>query len=347
MTVYEPREDSELLGDVVKRFARGRALDVGTGSGYLARIAHESGCVVTAFDMNLAAVRALKTAPFRVLHTNSMQLIRGRFDTIICNPPYLPNDKEVFDPALHGGVKGYEYTLQVIADAAHKLRPDGQLLLLISTLTKPVVVEAELRRLGYAFTIVAREKLFMEELLVYRATLVLGRPAELLGEGWRSLVYAVSKTIAVKVMTPERAHKEGVLLRAANKVGVGPKLLKVTGGHVWMRRVYGERFDEFFRRERDMRVAKRVLAQCRALDKAGITKRELQRPAQNILVTRSRSVVFIDFERSVFSPTPNNVIQFAGFLANVLSLDVQRVAREYKRNSSEQNCRALLRALGL
>jgi release factor glutamine methyltransferase len=342
--IYEPREDSELLGRVVQTHARGRTCDIGTGSGYLARIAHERGCTVTAFDINKRAVDALQSEPFRVVHASSITALRGRFNTVICNPPYLPNDPEGTDPALHGGKKGYEYIVRVLKEVSSKLAPGGQFLFLISTLTKPLVVEKALRDNGYEFTIAAREKLFMEELFVYRATLILDRAATLLGEGWRSRVYAVSPTVAVKVTAPARAHKESVLLRAANKVGVGVRLLRVKGGAVWLRRVHGERFDEYVRRTKDVRVARAALAQCYKLDCAGIRKHELNRPAQNILVTETKRVVFIDFERSIFAPKPGNVLQLASFLANVFGVDVRAACQAYKANPTKKNYLTIVRA---
>lgn len=345
--IYEPREDSELLGTVVHQYAKGRFCDVGTGSGYLARIAHEQGCTVTAFDVNKQAVQALRKEPFRVVHANSIRALRGRFDTIACNPPYLPNDPEGTDPALHGGKKGYEYIVRVINDVAHKLAPNGQFLFLISTLTKPSVVEQALKENGYAYTIVAQEKLFMEELFVYKATLLLGRPATLLGEGWRSAVYAVNKTTAVKVTSNARAHKEAVLLRAANKAGVGVKLLQVNEHTLWLRRVYGERFDEYYRRTKDKRAARAALRQCYLLDCAGIRKHELNRPGNNVLVTATKRVVLIDFERSVFAPKPGNVLQFSSFLSNVLGVNIQDVAKQYKERPTKENYGRIARALGL
>ena len=37
--VYEPREDSLMLADYIKNYAKGSVLDVGTGSGILAHTA--------------------------------------------------------------------------------------------------------------------------------------------------------------------------------------------------------------------------------------------------------------------------------------------------------------------
>ncbi len=348
MDIYEPREDSELLAEVVAKYAKGKAVDIGTGSGILAQTAHDIGCTVTALEQNLAAVMRLRGAPYKVVLGNSILKLRGKFDTVVCNPPYLPNDEGECDPALHGGLKGYEYIVKVIRDVAQRLSPDGQFLFLISTLTKPKVVEAALLQQGYEWTIVAREKLFMEELIVYRATFILGEPAERIGVGWRSTVYAIdSGRVAVKVSTPTRAHKEGVLLRAANKVGVGPKLIKVKDDRVWMKRIYGERLDEWFAKHKDLRVLSNVLEQCYLLDQAGIRKSELNRPGTNVLVSEQKIVVLLDFERSIFSPKASNVAQFASWISARLDINVQAQARAYVKNPSRSNYVVLSMALGL
>ena len=56
--MYEPAEDSYLLGRVVKKHARGRVLDMGTGSGYQAKIAAAKRNVerVLAVDLNPDAI---------------------------------------------------------------------------------------------------------------------------------------------------------------------------------------------------------------------------------------------------------------------------------------------------
>jgi release factor glutamine methyltransferase len=353
--IYEPAEDSELLASVVETHACGTALDVGTGSGYLAKVAYSVKCTVTAIDANALVIKRLRAekVPFRVVLSDGFSNVRGTFDTIICNPPYLPNDDELFDPALHGGPKGYEYIVRIIADAAKHIAPNGQFLFLISTLTKPAVVEDALKRNGYVWTIVAREKLFMEELFVYRATLALDRPAVLLGEGWRSAVYGIDARTAVKITTAVRARKEAQILRAVNKQGIGPTVLRVDDGHLVMRRVTGTPFDETFARSSlalKKKLARALLAQLFKLDTLGIKKHELTRPGANVLVTTSGRVVLLDFERATYSKRPNNVPQFCAYLEKVLHAEVATVraaCAAYTRAPAAVTYRAVLTSLVL
>ena len=59
--IYEPREDSYLLAQQVKKFAKGKVLDIGTGSGIQAETATKNGADVLAVDIDKECVNnALK-----------------------------------------------------------------------------------------------------------------------------------------------------------------------------------------------------------------------------------------------------------------------------------------------
>lgn len=341
--VYEAAEDSELLGVAVAKYASGRTLDLGTGSGYLADIAAEKGCLVLAVDVNKEAVQALQAKPYDVKQSNLFAHVRGKFDTIVCNPPYLPDDEET-DLALHGGPKGYEYIVRVLAEAKHYLSPNGQFLFLISTLTKPAVVEKALLENAYVWRIVGREKLFMEELMVYRATLAVGVAAQLAGVGKRSIVYKVGNK-AVKVSTKERAAKEASVLRTVNKKAIGPKVYKVVEDQLWMQYIVGERFDEYVLRTHDAKVVRTLFRQARVLDKLMLNKQEFTRPTKNVLVTKEQKVVLLDFERALYTKRPANVAQLGAWAERVLHIQLRDAVRAYSQKPSERSFKVLLELL--
>jgi release factor glutamine methyltransferase len=182
-SVYEPREDSDLLARYVRMMARGNVLDMGTGSGVQAFAAIENSHVkeVIAVDINPLAVdhvrkridvlrhenpRARKIV---VLQSDMFKSLQGqKFDTIICNPPYLPDEEKDSDPALYGGPQGYEWTARFIYEAQDYLAPNGQILLLFSSLTNRDRIDLELKMHGYRFEELGQLAEFFERLYVYR-----------------------------------------------------------------------------------------------------------------------------------------------------------------------------------
>ncbi|MBI5390433.1 methyltransferase [Candidatus Woesearchaeota archaeon] len=163
--LYEPAEDSFLLRDHLKPYAKGRVLDMGTGSGILAQEAAQYADNVIAADINPEA-RGVATQNITFIETNLFQNIKGTFDLIIFNPPYLPNVKSHCDPALDGGKQGYEVIARFLQDAGKFLKHRGHILLLFSSYSKPRKVKLLMQE-HYTFQLIATQKLFFEELYVY------------------------------------------------------------------------------------------------------------------------------------------------------------------------------------
>mgnify|MGYP001567581018 FL=1 len=58
--LYEPQEDTFLLQEQVKKYAKGKVLDLGTGTGILAKTALEKTKDVLAADINNEAINQCK-----------------------------------------------------------------------------------------------------------------------------------------------------------------------------------------------------------------------------------------------------------------------------------------------
>ena len=179
MDIYEPAEDSYLLQRAVKERAWGRVLDMGTGSGIeaLGAITRPAVREVVAVDINPDAVARLqekvcekKLRKIKVLRSDLFEQVEGSFNTIIFNPPYLPQDKGIEDTTLYGGKKGWELVGRFLKDVARYLFPDGEVLLLFSSLTKKDKIEALIARQLLLWKELAREKVAFEELYVYSLT---------------------------------------------------------------------------------------------------------------------------------------------------------------------------------
>ncbi len=147
-TVYPPGEDTWLLEETAAREARGRTLEIGTGSGRVAVAAALSGAGVVATDLNPAALRAARALAAQ--RGTRLELVRtdlaaglGRFDVILANPPYLPTRPGERDPdpyvelALDGGPDGSEVWARIVTTAPDHLAPGGALYLIESSRMDP------------------------------------------------------------------------------------------------------------------------------------------------------------------------------------------------------------------
>jgi len=176
-TVYQPAADSCLLAEAVLDRGVGSddlVLDVGTGSGYVAaRLSEETGARVVGSDITPDACRQASEAGVPVVRADLCgPFCGGRFDTVVCNPPYLPTppDRAWDDPmerALSGGEDGRAVVDPFLADVGRVLAPGGRVYLLVSTLTDPDEVRQTARAAGLAPDVVATESHPYERLLVF------------------------------------------------------------------------------------------------------------------------------------------------------------------------------------
>ena len=176
--IYEPAEDSLLLKEQIRQYAKGKklVLDMGTGTGVQAAEAAEYAQKVIAVDVNPEAVEYCKklikkdNLEFRQSDLFSAIQKDEKFDLIIFNPPYLPLDKDEPEDsqlATTGGKKGYEVIERFISKAKDYMAEDGEILLLFSSLTKTDDVNRILSENGFTFDEIARQKLFFEDIIVY------------------------------------------------------------------------------------------------------------------------------------------------------------------------------------
>lgn len=167
--IYEPREDSDLLKKWVKKLVTGKVLDMGTGSGVQARAALEKTSDVLAADINPECVEHAKKQGIKVILSNLFENISDKFDWIIFNPPYLPEDLDEPEDsklATTGGVEGNEIIIEFLKQAKYHLNENGKILIVISSLTG----EPQELFIDYSWKVLETEKLFFEELTVFELT---------------------------------------------------------------------------------------------------------------------------------------------------------------------------------
>lgn len=165
--VYEPAEDSWLMSRHIPNF-EGNVLEVGSGTGIISIHLARRGHQVTAVDLNPKAVQATKfnaknnKVNIEVLEGNLFSSVQNRrFDTIVCNPPYLPPTEDYDDPelalAVEGGPSGSEFTINLLTQAKDYLNSNGSIYLILSSRMKEFKVD-------WKRNIIKQEKFFFERL---------------------------------------------------------------------------------------------------------------------------------------------------------------------------------------
>jgi len=173
-SIYEPREDSFLLVKHVKTEAFGRVLDMGTGTGIQAEEAAKNINVieVTAADINPEAInyckKKIKNKKTRFIISDLFSNLKNEiFDTIIFNPPYLPEHQKVKDIALDGGKKGHELIERFFNEVSSHLSEKGVILILFSSITGKDKVNEIIIKNRFHYTELNSLNLDFEKLYMY------------------------------------------------------------------------------------------------------------------------------------------------------------------------------------
>jgi release factor glutamine methyltransferase len=175
-TVYQPAEDSDLLARTArKRVDEGDcALDVGTGSGYVAAELADAGAAAVGVDLSPLACRQAADNDVPVVRGDLVAPFRDdSFDLVAFNPPYLPTPEAAewddwMEHALSGGEDGRRLVDPFLASVGRVLAPGGEALLLVSSLTDPGAVRGHAREHGLTSETIASEKHPYERLVILR-----------------------------------------------------------------------------------------------------------------------------------------------------------------------------------
>jgi release factor glutamine methyltransferase len=378
---YEPAEDTFLLLEQVKKYAHGKVLEIGTGSGILAIEAARHPCSVLAVDISTCALkvaqqnaRSQKLRNIRFRESDLFRNVSGKFNAIIFNPPYLPQDEGIEDKAIYGGKQGYEVIERFLKEANTHLEEDGIILLLFSSLTKEKIVDRLIEDNLLESQLLSSQRLFFEELYVYliRKTSLLKtldkrvRNLHLLAKGHRGYVYTgtfKSRKVAIKIRNPEstapaRIRIEAGFLKILNKNNIGPRLYLGDDEFLIMEYIEGRLILDYLgssRKSRIISLLRKIFLQLHTLDTLGINKEEMHHPVKHILIRNHRPVL-IDFERSRYSEKAHNITQFSQFLsgAHVMEIlgkkgihikkqEMMAAARGYSRDCSKENLEKIIR----
>lgn len=379
MDIYEPAEDSYLLQKFVKKYAYGRVLDVGTGSGIQSLTALKNSKVkkVVAIDINKDAVNELnkKIKEKNLLNITAFKSdlfdkVNGKFDVIIFNPPYLPQDKGIIDLSIYGGKKGWELSQKFFHNVSKYLSSHGSILFLFSSLTNQHKINKIISNNLLQFEEIGTQKISFEQLYVYK--IVKSRLLQTLekrkissinyfAQGKRGVIYQGilnGKTVvAIKIKRENSAAERRILneikfLKKLNTKFIGPKLLLygksgkndylvcqfITGYFIldWIKKNNSNKIK---------RVITKVLEQCYVMDTMCINKREMHHPLKHIIIDKYDNPFLIDFERSRMVKKLHNVTQFIEFICRIqcnlkgkgIKIDVKafrEAAQKYKQGNA-------------
>ncbi len=172
--IYMPAEDSYALNEVLKKEIPKllkknpniKFLEIGAGSGIHLLTAEKLGIKkenIFSSDIDEKSVTHCNLLGYNCLKSNLFENIKGKYDLIIFNPPYLPEESYDKQQDTSGGKKGDEIIISFLKNAKNYLNNKGKILLLTSSLTPKI----SFKKLGYNFKKISSEKLFYEQLFIW------------------------------------------------------------------------------------------------------------------------------------------------------------------------------------
>jgi len=149
-----------------------------------------------------------------------------------------------------------------------------------------------------------------------------------LGKGCVGIVvvaYPNSGRAALKIRRVDADRKgmfhEGEMLKRANTINVGPKLLDISENFLLMELIEGTHFPEWIEslgergaQSRVRLVLKDILEQCYRLDDAGLDHGELSNAPKHILVDADDHPFLVDFETASINRRVSNVTSVCQYL---------------------------------
>lgn len=177
-SVYEPLEDSILLANAVQTGPVDSALDLGCGCGIQGlNLVLQGASRVVCADTNRVCLQNAQHNFEKNSFAKNLELIESDlfdkipaskpFDVIVFNPPYVASETIAWSET-DGGKNGREILDQFLQLFPAFLKSNGTVFFLQTDLNGIPKTEQKLKKQGFRFEIVARQKLFFEELVVFK-----------------------------------------------------------------------------------------------------------------------------------------------------------------------------------
>lgn len=169
----------------------------------------------------------------------------------------------------------------------------------------------------------------------------------ILGKGCTGVVLTAlsddNHKVALKILRtdvePGRLLHEAEMLKIANSVGVGPKLLKYSESLLLTEHIKGELLpkwveglsrDEESTPKKLSRVLRDILEQCWRLDSIGLDHGELSRADKHIIVDAEDKPHILDFESASNRRRASNVTSISQYLF-IKGRDTETIAQKFRR----------------
>jgi len=194
----------------------------------------------------------------------------------------------------------------------------------------------------------------------------------ILGKGCVGIViiaYRNREKVALKIrrMDADRSkmQQEAKMLKKANSMHVGPRLLGVSKNFLLMQFIDGDLLPKWLEKRKRkaviVKVLREVLEQCWRLDIAGLDHGELSHAPKHVIIDKSDVPFIVDFETASLNRKPSNVTSICQFLfiSGVVAEKVAEklgekdkkaiieVLRLYKGNRKREYFEPVLEACGL
>ena len=166
---YTPSEDTFFMVDNIKNEKGNFALDVGSGSGYLTKLLSENFLFVVGTDINCEVLKHQTYKTNNLICCNGSDALKMKFDFIVCNLPYLATDG-ILDVATDGGAEGFEIPKKIFDSVIDNMAKNAKFIFVTSSLSNYQKLIDYAQKLGLKTRIIAKKKLFFEELILVEST---------------------------------------------------------------------------------------------------------------------------------------------------------------------------------
>lgn len=175
----------EQLPNLLEKNPDLKFLEIGAGSGIHLQTALNSGIKnenIFSSDIDKKAVSHCNILGFSCIHSDLFEAFKGggsvggtlvplKYDIIIFNPPYLPEDSREPQSSRKdttAGKKGNEIIIRFLIQAKSHLNKNGKIFLITSSLSEDV----DFKNLNYSVKEIGCEKLFFERLCIWELVII-------------------------------------------------------------------------------------------------------------------------------------------------------------------------------